>query len=120
MPATVAAISNPASYHPVPLTTDGAGTFSPLSVSVGKYADGLRLVELADIAGTYRLYTAPKIGVPWHLDHTGTLPGCPTKTGFCIALEGHPELSSATRTFVSYKNADVEPGGHIVISSLPT
>ena len=114
MPATVAAISNPASYQTTPLPTDDNTPWTPLSVSVGQYADGLRLVEMTDITGTYRIFTAPKAGAPWHLARTGTLPGCPSTTGFCIALEGHPELSTATRTFVSYKNPDVLPGGHVV------
>jgi hypothetical protein len=120
MPATIAALSNPASYRTTPLPIAGSSTWTPLSVSVGRYGEGLRLVELTDIVGTYRIFTAPFSGAPWRLARTGTLPGCPTRTGYCIALEGHPELSTATRTFVSYKNADTEPGGHIVISSLPT
>jgi hypothetical protein len=118
--ATPAALSNPASYKIVPLTTDGSGKWQPLSISVGHYGNGLRLVEMATIVGTYRIFTAPTAGARWHLKRSGTLPGCPTKTGFCLALEGHPELSTTGKTFVSYKDADTGPGGHIVVSALPT
>ena len=120
MPATTAALSDPASYATTPVATDGSGRWQPLSISVGQYAEGLRLVELATIVGDYRIFTAPRPGAPWHLARSGRLPGCPTRTGHCLALEGHPELSTETRTFVSYKNADSGPDGHIVISSLPT
>jgi hypothetical protein len=120
MPATLAAMSDPASYQTTPLATDGKTAWTPLSVSVGRYGEGLRLVELTGITGGYRIFTAPKAEGPWHLARTGALPGCPSPTGYCIALEGHPELSTATRTFVSYKQPDVEPGGHVVVSSLPT
>ena len=83
----------------VSLATDGSGTWQPLSISVGHYGNGLRLVELATILGDYRIFTAPTAGSRWHLARSGRLPGCPTRTGFCLALEGHPELSTATKTF---------------------
>jgi hypothetical protein len=118
--ATPAALSNPASYKPVPLATDGSGKWQPLSISVGFYGNGLRLVEMATILGDYRIFTAPTAGSRWHLARSGKLPGCPTHTGFCLALEGHPELSTATKTYVSYKDADSGPGGHVVVSALPT
>jgi hypothetical protein len=116
--ATPAALSNPASYKPVSLATDGK--WQPLSISVGHYGNGLRLVEMATILGDYRIFTAPTAGSRWHLARSGRLPGCPTRTGFCLALEGHPELSTATKTYVSYKDADSGPGGHVVVSALPT
>jgi hypothetical protein len=51
---------------------------------------------------------------------SGTLPGCPTKSRFCFALEGHPELSTSTQLFVSYKHPDTGPPvGHIVVSAIP-
>jgi hypothetical protein len=118
--ATPAVMNKPASYKLMSLATDGSGKWQPLSISVGHYGNGLRLVEMASIVGGYRIFTAPTAGARWHLERKGTLPGCPTKTGFCIALEGHPELSTATKTFVSYKDADLGPGGHIVVSALPT
>jgi hypothetical protein len=120
MPATTRALSNPASYKLTSLSTDRSAGWKPLSVSVGHYGNGLRLVELASIVGTYRIFTAPTAGARWHLARSGTLPGCPTRTGYCLALEGHAELSTATQTFVSYKDADSGPGGHIVVSTLPT
>jgi hypothetical protein len=51
MPATVAALSDPASYQSKPIATDGASTWGPLSVSVGRYPEGLRLVESSTIVG---------------------------------------------------------------------
>ena len=117
--ATTGALSNPASYKPTLLATDGSGKWQPLSISVGHYGNGLRLVEMATIVGNYKIFKAPTAGARWHLARSGTLPGCPTHTGFCLALEGHPDLSTPTQTFVSYKDADSGPGGHIVISALP-
>jgi hypothetical protein len=118
--ATRAALSNPKSYKISRLVTDGSARWRPLSISVGDYGNELRLVEMDSILGTYRIFTAPTAGARWHLKTSGTLPGCPTKQGFCIALEGHPELSTPGKTFVSYKDADEGPGGHIVASALPT
>jgi hypothetical protein len=120
MPATTLALSDPASYKLTPLRIDGDGAWQPLSASVGRYETGLRLVEMTTIVGNYRIYTAASLGAPWRLARSGQLPGCPTSTGYCLALEGHAELSTATRTFVSYKDADSGLDGHIVISSLPT
>ncbi len=119
MPATAAAMRKRASYQLHPLTTDGSGTWEPLTISVGRYSDGWRLIELTSIAGTYKIFSASKPGGRWHLEQSGTLPGCPTRTGFCFALEGHPELSTATETLVSYMDPEAPPGGHLVISALP-
>jgi hypothetical protein len=120
MPATTRALSNPASYKVTPLALASSEAWQPLSASVGHYGDEVRLVEMTTIVGNYRIFTAPNTGGPWHLARSGQLPGCPTRTGFCLALEGHAELSTASQTYVSYKDADSGPGGHIVISALPT
>ncbi len=119
MPATAQAMRNHTSYQLRPLATDGSGKWEPLTISVGRYPDGLRLIELTSIAGTYKIFSAPKAGARWQLEQSGTLPGCPTNTGFCFALEGHPELSTTTSTFVSYMDPEAPPGGHLVISALP-
>jgi hypothetical protein len=118
LPATVAALSNKSSYQRVQLRTDGSGQFAPLSVSVARYSNGLRLIEMDSIAGTYKVFSARSLNDPWHLRSSGTLPGCPTRTSFCFALAGHPELSTPTQLFVSYKNPDLGPGGHMVISAI--
>jgi len=117
--ATTGALDKPSSYKPTLLKTDGKSNFQPLSISVGRYGNVLRIVALASITGAFRIYTAPTTGALWKLTKSGTLPGCPAHTGFCFALEGHPELSTASKTFVSYKNPDSGPGGHIVVSAIP-
>lgn len=118
MPATTAALSNKNAYTRVELRTDSSGQFAPLSISVGRYSNGLRLIEMDSIAGTYKIFSSRNLGERWHLRQSGTLPGCPTRTSFCFALAGHPELSTPTQLFVSYKNPDSGPGGHMVVSAL--
>ena len=119
MPATTEALDNPASYKPTLISTEGSSKWEPLTISVGRYSTGLRLVEMTSIAGTYKIFSAPNVHTKWHLEQSGTLPGCPTRTGFCFGLEGHPELSTATDVFVSYKDPDSGPGGHVVVSAVP-
>ncbi|MGO9872280.1 MAG: hypothetical protein ACLPVY_00655 [Acidimicrobiia bacterium] len=119
MPDMTAALDNAKSYTLNQLATDGSGQFEPLSISVGQYSTGLRMVEWTSIAGTYAIFSAPTITSAWHLDGSGTLPRCQTHTGFCFALEGHPELSTPTDIFVSYDDPDAGPNGHVVISALP-
>jgi hypothetical protein len=120
MPPTTAALDKVATYPTVEVPTDGSATWKPLAMTVARFPSGLRLLETTSIKGTYRIYEAPSIAGPWHLRRSGTLPGCPTKTRFCFALEGHPELSTATQLFVSYKRPNTEvPAGHIVVSALP-
>ena len=118
IPATAAALSNKSDYKRVELRTDGSDQFAPLSISVGRYSNGLRLIEMDSIAGTYKIFSARSLTDPWHLRHAGTLPGCPTRTSFCFALAGHPEISTPTQLFVSYKDPDSGPGGHMVVSAL--
>jgi hypothetical protein len=119
MSPTIAALSNPSSYQVRPIGTDGSASWEPLSVSVGRYSNGLRLIEWTTIGGTYAIFSASSVGKPWHLDHTGTLPGCQSNNGFCFALNGHPELSTPTKVFVSYVDPNVAPTGHVVISAVP-
>jgi len=115
----VDALDDPASYEPVPVRTDGSASWQPLTISVGKYDDGLRLVEQTSILGGYRIFEAPAAGARWRLAGTGTLPGCRRITkGFCFGLEGHPELSTATSVFASYKDPNSGPNGHVVVSAL--
>ena len=59
------------SYKIKPLITDGSGKWQPLSISVGRYGNGLRLVEMETIIGTYRIFTAPTAGARWHLKRIG-------------------------------------------------
>jgi hypothetical protein len=120
LPPTTAALDKLPSYPLVEVLTDGSATWQPLAITVGRFPSGLRLLETTSINGTYRIYEAASIAGPWHLRRSGTLPGCPTKTRFCFALEGHPELSTATQLFVSYKRPNSElPAGHIVVSAIP-
>ena len=101
------------------MRTDGKSKFQPLSISVGKYGGKLKMVAMSSIGGGFRIYTAPTPNAPWQLAKAGVLPGCAAHTGFCFALEGHPELSPSTHTFVSYKNPDSGPGGHVVVTAIP-
>ena len=119
MPATTAALSNPASYSLRLLSTDAPGSWQPLGLSVGRYPAGLRMVTWNSIAGNYKIFSAASVDVPWHLDRAGVLPGCGGHRLFCFALIGHPELSTATDVVVSYFDPDSGPTGHVVISSLP-
>jgi len=124
MPPTTAAMDNPASYQSYQLqqlSTDGSAPWAPLSISVGQYSTGLRLIEWTTIGGTYAIFSTTSITTPWHLDQTGTLPNCQThnNTSFCFALEGHPELSTPTQIFISYVDPNIAPNGHVVISAVP-
>jgi hypothetical protein len=119
MPATAAALSNPASYRLHLLSTDAPGSWQPLAISVGRYPAGLRLVAWNSIAGNYKIFSAESLDSQWHLDHAGVLPGCGGHALFCFALYGHPELSTTTDLFVSYVDPDSGPTGHVVISALP-
>jgi hypothetical protein len=120
VPDTIAAMDNPASYKLKRLSIDGSGKWEPISISVGRYAGGFRLIEMTSVGGTYKILSASTVGAPWRLNRSGRLPGCPTHTGFCYALAGHPELSTSTHIFVSYMNPDSGPSGHVVISALPS
>ena len=117
--ATPATLNNPNSYRPSQLATDGTGKWAPIATSVGHYTTGLRLIETTSIGGTYKIFSAPSVNAHWHLERSGTLPGCPSHTGFCFGLEGHPELSTPTDIFISYKDPDTGPSGHIVLSAVP-
>jgi hypothetical protein len=75
---------------------------------------------LISILGNYQIFSAPNVGAPWHLDRSGTLPGCPPRTGYCFALTGHPELSTPSDIFVTYVDPDAGPGmGHVVMAAVP-
>ncbi len=118
--AKTAMLDKATSYKPVPLHTDGLSKWQPMSISVGNYGGVMRIVAQASIVGDFRIYSASSANGPWHLAKGGKLPGCPSHKGFCFALEGHPELSPSTHTFVSYKNPDSGPGGgHVVITAIP-
>lgn len=121
MPATATGLEHVASYPVKLLSTDGSGVWEPQSISVGRYSTGLRIVEGTTIAGTYAILSAATVDGPWHIDQSGAkLPGCPPRLGYCFALEGHPELSTATDIVVSYVDPNVGPGmGHVVMSALP-
>jgi len=119
MPATVQALSMTRSYKAKPQFANGSSLWTPLSISVGKYPSGYRLLETTSITGAYKVYSAPQPTGPWSLLQSSTLPGCPSAKRFCFALEGHPELSTASNLIVSYHDPDSGPGGHIVVSAIP-
>ena len=115
---TTAALDNPASYVPTTVATDDSQGWSPLSISVARFPSGWRLVEATSIAGGYAIYSAATLAGPWHFLRSGTLPGCPSRVAFCFGLQSHPELSTATSLFLSYKDPDSGPGGHVVVSAV--
>jgi hypothetical protein len=120
MPATIAAMRSSGSYQPQLLPLGLPSTWSAMTVSVGRYPAGWRLLETTSIWGTYKVFSSSSPTGTWQLEQSATLPGCPTKTGTCWAVQGHPELSSATRLLISYYKPDAGPGGHIVVSAVPT
>ena len=112
-------LGDPTSYRPKPLSTDGTAAWQPFTISVGQYGHALRLIESTTIGGGYKLFGTSTLGLPWHLIRTGTLPNCaPSSIGYCLGFEGHPELSTPTQIFVSYKDPNSGPGGHMVISAI--
>jgi hypothetical protein len=118
--ATTSTLSDPTSYKPRPMTIAGTTTWEPLTISVGKYFNELRLIETTSIGGNYNIFAAPNVDARWHLLASGVLPDCvPSRGDFCHAVEGHPELSSPTELFISYKDPNVDPSGHMVISAIP-
>jgi len=120
MAPTIPALDKPSSYKINELFTDGSSQWEPLSISVGRYAGGLRLLEQTSIGAAYKIFSAAGPGSRWHLLSQGTLPGCVSKTAFCYALAGHPELSVTGSMFVSYMDPNSGPGGgHVVVSALP-
>ncbi len=117
--ATTSTLSDPTSYKPRPMAIAGTTTWEPISISVGKYSNGLRLIETTSIGGNYSIFAAANVGARWHVLASGVLPDCvPYRGNFCHAVEGHPELSSPTDLFISYKDPNVGPSGHMVISAI--
>ena len=106
-------------YHPTAMTTDGTAAWDPMSISVGRYGNAMRLIESTSIGGDYKIFGTPKLGVRWHLIHSGTLPDCvPNGVGYCHGIEGHPELSTPNQLLISYKDPNSGPGGHMVVSTV--
>jgi hypothetical protein len=117
---TTPKLSDPNSYKPALMLTDGSTTWQPMSISVGQYAAGLRMIETTSIGGDYDILGAATLGAPWHLLQSSTLPDCdPNIVGYCHGVEGHPELSTPTSIFISYKDPNSGPGGHMVVSAVP-
>jgi hypothetical protein len=119
MPAKLWAMSSAASYRRQLLPLNPPETWAAMSVSVNRHPAGWRLIQLTSIWGTYKIFSASSPTGPWQLVRSGTLPGCPTPTGFCWTPQGHPELSTSTQLFISYSKPNAGPGGHIVISAIP-
>lgn len=112
MPATSAALSNPASY--VVHTAKVAPSFYVTVTGKTPTQPRVQLFELSNNKGGYRLYTAPKASGPWKRKATGVLPGCKTAPQACYSMVTHPELSTASQLMVSYYLPGYGPGvkGH--------
>jgi len=127
-PATTADLANPTSYSPlVDATTNGALQFTPMGISVEGYPGvPYQMIEETSVGGTYDIFSSTTPNGPWQLETSGTAPGCGALTlGFCYALEGHPELSTATQIAMSYYDPQAGPLGpdgpigHIVSTFVP-
>jgi hypothetical protein len=113
LPGTVGALSQPGSYAVNPVATDGSTSWQPVGISVGSYADTpLRMIETTSATGSYDVLTASTPAGPWHLETTGVVPGCQgLPSGFCYALMGHPEVSTASQLVISYYDPGAGPAG---------
>jgi hypothetical protein len=110
---TPLALSNPASYNVVPAATDGSTLWQPMAIAVASYPDApLRMIETTAIMGTYNVLTATTPAGPWHLETSGTVPGCQAlRSGFCYSLIGHPELSTSSQLVITYYDPGSGPMG---------
>jgi hypothetical protein len=117
---TTSTLGKPDSYKPTLMTTDGTVPWQPLTISVGQYGATLRMIETTSIGGDFKVFSTDKLGDPWELVISGKLPDCaPNLNGYCHGVEGHPELSTRDAIFISYKDPNSGPGGHMVISAIP-
>jgi hypothetical protein len=127
-PDTVAALESQSSYVLTPALTDASASWQPASIDVAAYPDApYRMIETTALDGSYSVLTAPTPSGPWHLQATGRVPGCTGLTnGFCYALIGHPELSTAGHPMISYfdpgwgPEGPTGPVGHVIASLMPT
>ena len=128
MPATAAALTNPANYV---LHASGASTSFYLTVT-GKTPTQphIQLFELTNNKGGFRVFTAPNANGPWTRRGTGVLPGCKTSPQPCYAMATHPEISGTAQLMVSYYLPGYGPGvkghpyphppmNHLVMASIP-
>jgi hypothetical protein len=123
MPATTAALETKANYVPQKIDTDGSVAWHPLFVNVGVYPSGLKLVEQTDLGGGFTVFSASTPAGPWVPEMSGVIPGCQSvPNGFCYALIGHPEISSASELMISYYDPTSEvdaSAGHLDVASFP-
>lgn len=108
MPATFVALSNPASYNPTPVADLTAGMNAALyavgSVPGPSKTPTYYVVRLDDFAGTFQIFSSPKVTGPYSSVGTGSLPSCTGLSSgrFCYALMLHPELSPSGNLYVTY------------------
>jgi hypothetical protein len=91
----------------------------------------LTMYQMTGAKGQYRLLTASVPVGPWKYVKSGSLPRCGSTPVMCNSVAIHPELSTASRLFVSYYVPGYGPGipkkhpyphaplGHVVMASLP-
>jgi hypothetical protein len=106
-----ATLANQASYHVAPIATDRSTAWHPVGLAVTAYPDvPYRMIETTAITGTYDVLTATTPAGPWHLETTGTVPGCQSLArGFCYGLIGHPELSTSSQLVITYYDPGTGP-----------
>jgi hypothetical protein len=130
IPATVAALSDPASYGPSHVTTLASpiGTSGwkalLLSVSPVKTAgSNYVMVEQEDKEGTYSVLTAAAPTGPWtSVAADQTLSDCTGLAGtLCYGLNPHPEIGTS-QLYISYYDPSAGPVGqvgHVVMTVVP-
>jgi hypothetical protein len=130
MPATVEALSNPASYQPQ-LIPGVRTTFNLHVAPKSKRHASFMMYQLRTAKGGYSIHTAPNPLGPWSEVASGVLPLCDTAPRPCHSMALHPELSPAGRLNVSYHVPGFGPGiatkhpypreplRHVVSASIP-
>ena len=78
------------SYKPVQLRTDGLSKWQPLSISVGRYGNVLRIVAMASITGAFRIYTAPHRECAVEADEGREPSRLPESHGLLLRPRGSP------------------------------
>ena len=117
---TTSTLSDPNSYHPTPMTTDGSAPWEPMSISVGRYPTALRLIEIdIDRRRLQDLRDSEARG-PWQLRSLGNAPRLrPQQRGLLPRRRGSPRAQHTEPSiFISYKDPNSGPGGHMVISTV--
>jgi hypothetical protein len=107
-PATFTALSDPASYNPVPVADVNGGMNAAL-YSMGAVTSPTKsltyyFARLDDLGGAFRILSATKPQGPYKILGTAQIPGCSGISGgrFCYAFALHPDLSIPGNLYFTY------------------